>query len=934
MPTSTPFPKIKLSELQTLVLGDVSLDTLIVPLSKGGRPSEDGGTSWESEGTCWWHRRRGGAWLLCDIINDALAFDNPAEKKADTYNTTLDKVTDEEINTFVGQDHPSSSAVLGLFPRTPQSKREGKDQVYRVERFLGWMENAWRRNVTGPANHEEELRVCLKNLPQMAPHILVLHDRNGHFRRFPEYGQADSFNELLGRHLEGNKHFLPRAGSADEQDKGPGWIVWQMFSPLAQGGLWDALSAREDWRNRTIAVVKVECLRQAGANIAEGISLEHESEKFLKSIEQIECLAKLATVRHLVVHFHRQGVLHYDRERGLQTSCYFCPFVNDDPDQRKYGTMVGYTSILVAAIVRGIAWSLHNGRNVSEGLIDGIKQGVVLDKRHYQNGYAGMGFHEQKASTNGTGGKPSALVSGGPASIPNPYQKLFKELGEAHKNNLWYTDDEWKRYRLAALALPGGPEILNRWSRIEGFVGSRRSSARARKSIVPALDVALKVVRFGLKKVVDPEPIDKDPKPADERTPGTPPDPIQCPYEIHGKIKTADRHEIESFASIRRVMEKYLDSPEWKHPLSIAVFGPPGSGKNFTIKQILENVNPEIAKRPLEYNVAQFREVGDLETAFHQAQDRALANEVPLVIFDEFDTSFGTERLGWLKYFLAPMQDGKFKAGEGMYRIGRAIFVFAGGIAKTFSEFYDKQKEQVYFKDAKGPDFVSRLRAHLNIASVNCPKEAEPAAGENDSKSSVGPVLMFRRAVLFRSLLEEHLKDIFDKNTEEARIDPGVVQAFLQVKQYEHETRSMQAIIEMTRISPRGRFQKSSLPAYSQLNMHVNAAEFLDLVNRAEFAGPEDPREAVSQRRASASTSSRRLSETAGPARSPRPAESDVQPASAQSRSTSTLSNVIGPPAGAETSEPTSPPAPPADETAQPDQPARSKQGKTRPEQS
>jgi hypothetical protein len=90
----------------------------------------------------------------------------------------------------------------------------------------------------------------------------------------------------------------------------------------------------------------------------------------------------------------------------------------------------------------------------------------------------------------------------------------------------------------------------------------------------------------------------------------------------------------------------------------------------------------------------------------------------------------------------------------------------------------------------------------------------------------VDGVLKFRRAVLLRSLLEDHLPNILDTNSKEARIDGSVVRAFLNVGRYEHETRSMQAIIEMSRLSPRGRFQRSSLPASDQLEMHVDPEEF------------------------------------------------------------------------------------------------------------
>ena len=265
-------------------------------------------------------------------------------------------------------------------------------------------------------------------------------------------------------------------------------------------------------------------------------------------------------------------------------------------------------------------------------------------------------------------------------------------------------------------------------------------------------------------------------------------------------------------------MSKYIGDKQWKTPLSLAVFGPPGTGKSFTIKQILTSVDPRVAEKPLEYNVAQFTEVRDLAQAFHRAQDRALEDEVPLLVFDEFDTDHEGQWLGWLKYFLAPMQDGQFKFGESMYHIGRAIFLFAGGTTETFAEFYDKHKELKEFKDAKGPDFVSRLRGHLNIMPIN-------------SDGEVNQVLMFRRAVLLRSLLETHCKKCIDESTEGARIDKEVVRAFLHVRSFKHGIRSMEAIIQMAKLSPRQRLQKSSIAPAHQLGMHVDAGEFLGWVN-------------------------------------------------------------------------------------------------------
>jgi hypothetical protein len=183
------------------------------------------------------------------------------------------------------------------------------------------------------------------------------------------------------------------------------------------------------------------------------------------------------------------------------------------------------------------------------------------------------------------------------------------------------------------------------------------------------------------------------------------------------------------------------------------------------------------------------------------------------------------------------MQDGKFKAGESTYRIGRAIFVFAGGICKSWSEFYgqqllekgagDKELAKEGFTSKKGPDFISRLRGYLDIQSINPGK----AGGAGVVSQEANEVLMVRRAILLRSLLEVHLPSIIDKNSKEAGIDPDVVRAFLRVPEYYHEVRSMRAIIEMSRISSRGTFHKSSLPTSDQLSMHVDANAFGKLVS-------------------------------------------------------------------------------------------------------
>jgi SpoVK/Ycf46/Vps4 family AAA+-type ATPase len=116
------------------------------------------------------------------------------------------------------------------------------------------------------------------------------------------------------------------------------------------------------------------------------------------------------------------------------------------------------------------------------------------------------------------------------------------------------------------------------------------------------------------------------------------------PLGKFGKLITVDRREVESFRSIRSLIGEYCGQSLNK-PLSIAVFGPPGSGKSFAVKQIAASIRPEEII-PLEFNLSQLSSVDDLYDAFHQVRDAALSGKLPLVFWDEFDSTFQNKALG------------------------------------------------------------------------------------------------------------------------------------------------------------------------------------------------------------------------------------------------------------------------------------------------
>jgi hypothetical protein len=65
------------------------------------------------------------------------------------------------------------------------------------------------------------------------------------------------------------------------------------------------------------------------------------------------------------------------------------------------------------------------------------------------------------------------------------------------------------------------------------------------------------------------------------------------PVAAFAKLEVVEREAIESLASIKNLLASYVREPQHhSKPVSIGVFGPPGTGKGFTVKQISKNIDP------------------------------------------------------------------------------------------------------------------------------------------------------------------------------------------------------------------------------------------------------------------------------------------------------------------------------------------------------
>ena len=184
-----------------------------------------------------------------------------------------------------------------------------------------------------------------------------------------------------------------------------------------------------------------------------------------------------------------------------------------------------------------------------------------------------------------------------------------------------------------------------------------------------------------------------------------------CPFLRLGRLFEIEETTIEQLLTLNHLLRDYASRRLVPRPLSIGVFGPAGSGKSFSLAELARSAGLPLDPVFLSYNLSQLRSVKDLDPALHAVQSAVLRGNLPVVFWDEFDATIDGRPLGWVKYFLGPMQDGEFFVRGAAHPLGRSVFVFVGATAHTFAAFGSRDDQDS--KDAKLSDFVSRIKAWL-----------------------------------------------------------------------------------------------------------------------------------------------------------------------------------------------------------------------------
>ncbi len=549
------------------------------------------------------------------------------------------------------------------------------------------------------------------------------------------------------------------------------WIVLKMAKPVMQGRLWEYLISHHS--EQLIVVMTADDLRSSQVQISRRLSWERTAQDMVWELLYNPKVNSLAQCGHVIVSFGTAGaILVVNNPKSVpQAVLFFDPkAMEGEWGQNHKGYMVGYNTCLTAGITHELMLNTTKP-NVFRGIQSGIHATRVL----HIEGYGHVNSNESQIDLTFPISKIASALAENDKSIASTFIKMplqglttsIESVGDNQDNRFWaILEDKY-------------PNLL------EG--------------------VAEKIVVEGLEQAI--------------------PD---IPMGSFGNLKTVDRKEIEGLRSISGFIHEYHQRYQ-KTPLSIAVFGPPGSGKSFTVKEIAKSVLPgEI--ETLTFNLSQLAGPNDLYDAFHQVRDKVLIGKIPLVFWDEFDTKLQNQPLGWLRYFLAPMQDGEFQEGQIVHPIGRSIFIFAGGTSYNMESFGANldDKEQIL---VKLPDFVSRLKGFLNILGPN------RQVDKNIQGQTKDPYYIIRRAILLRSILERSAPRLFinEGNKKIANIDQGLLLAFLLTNEYKHGARSMEAIVSMSQLAGKSSFERSCLPYETQLNMHVDSRDFSSIMNRMEL---------------------------------------------------------------------------------------------------
>lgn len=771
-----------------LVCGDVQIDH---HWYAGARPTPEASAELGTMSTA----HEGGAALTYGILsagrdNAALPEDVRAKLKV-AKGWNLDKL--EEL--------PGSLHSYALW--TPyeikKSSKGGNPRVWRVSKALGYGHKS-------PELKRQTPQALKTSGEAQQPARMVIID-----------------DAALGYRYELSEQRWPASILNKNSVPAPEWIILKMARPLCQGDLWWKLTTEnisagkpgrkavkrrvESYSDRLIAIVSVNDIRREDAQVSAGISWERTASELAWELWNNPRLSGLLKCKHLIVALQAEGAFWVSREDGrLLWRLILDPrhMEREWEQETMEGRVFGGMSCITAAAATYLmlpdeqvmtdAEKKKNLENVADGkpplrfstaqrVERGIHAGLSASRHLFTLGHGFVDAPEsalREMPGNGQGEREVTQLRPEPSF---PYADVMAEILNTAGKHTYYT---------VTVPAPEEQRQPKTWRLLEGAPLEKDAKP------VPLYGIARRIALFGMAELQG------------------------IPVDVFGNFITADQGEIEALRSIGRIIQQYRDDRGATKPLSIGVFGPPGAGKSFAVKQLAKQLLGD-ATNMLEFNLSQLRSADELSGAFHQVRDEVLRGSIPVVFWDEFDC----RSYEWLKHLLAPMQDGTFLEGQVTHPIGKCIFVFAGGTCHRGEEFWSDSSENTDSKEEKErierlrlckvPDFASRLSACLNVIGPN--------RRETDDKDDVADICFpVRRALMIRGLLRLKPDQLLD-------IDRVLLTALLKVPKYLNGSRSLEKLLAALRAGGNGRISRADLPPPQILGLHVDTAAFYKIMD-------------------------------------------------------------------------------------------------------
>jgi hypothetical protein len=708
---------------------------------------------------------------------------------------------------------PSTIWDLDLYPRINDNKNSG--YTYRIKRSRGY---AFTK---GNAPQSE-----IGHFRREKPDVLVIDDLNLGFRN--AQCSIESINNALvdnpnciviilisGMSIPANPSERPSKIGEDPGKKSQ--VVVR---------LWQFLESHAD---RCIALIDGDAVRHAGAKISRRISWEATAQEFSAAFPNIQSLSHF---NNIVTRFGVTGAI-FTQKNNAGSKKQYNHKLTYDPDTtdgifrypERDGEIIGYNSVMVAWLVRTAYQLSKSGElKIDEIVNTAMPHALRSCQRLFRHGYGSHSKALERLKPPGdtifTDDDDNTIdwehwVSNTIFDFDDNTKDIF-----SHKtiSKDWYSGIS-----------PWFPHVVIPHPDIELATGKFDILTKDSAEPEQLFGIASDIIKFG----IDDTLLCTRQSDSGKRF-------TEASYDFNPPVARFGEHfvaigreTIEGLRSLSELIRNYLASPQTR-PLSIAVFGSPGSGKSFSIQSVAQSVDKRIEY--LECNLSHFR-LGDDQLAreFIRIVDASRGGKTPLMFFDEFDCS----DLDFLKGFLAPMEDARFHSDKVEFRLGGAIFVFAGGIYSTYDDLrgrldkkndhYTKRKiasqdidsKIEFYKSRKLPDFLSRLSGHVNLQGIDF------------DRSDTGFTYLIRRALLIRAFLVQNklVEENIATKPATARIDENLMYALLAVDRFANGARSIRKIIE-TASAPRKWLNPAYLQSDNNLDMFVNAHDFNSLITK------------------------------------------------------------------------------------------------------